>query len=108
MNSQSFYDKAVRSYLLTKYIPAANTCNKAIAAIRNDEDETLKLNIWTLYLNIASTLLIGASQMPPLKLFGIKENEHSSVKDVCQCIWNKLVISYGSVELLDPRLVSAR
>lgn len=107
MNSQSLYDKAVRSYLLTKYTPAANTCNKAILAIKQDDDETLKVNIWTLYLNIASTLLVGASTLPPAKLFGLDQAAVSSVQDVCRSIWIKLVQAYQPLELIDHRLVSA-
>lgn len=108
MTSRYLYDKAVRSYLLTKYVPAANTCNKAIAAITKDDDGILRLNIWTLYLNIASTLLIGTSPLPPLKLFGINENEESSAQHVCQRIWNKIAEAYGSVDLIEARLISAR
>ncbi|KAI8061943.1 hypothetical protein BDF21DRAFT_347703 [Thamnidium elegans] len=107
MNSQSLYDKAVRSYLLTKYTPAANTCNKAILAIKQDDDEALKVNIWALYLNIASTLLVGASTLPPAKLFGLDQTTVSSVQDVCRSIWIKLVQAYQPLELMDHKLVSA-
>lgn len=108
MSAKTFYDKAVRSYLLTKYIPAANTCNKAIAAISKDEDANLKLNIWTLYLNIASTLFIGASPIPSVKLIGLSDVDNQNIQHVCQSIWNKLVTAYGSMDSLDARLVSAR
>lgn len=108
MTSQTLYDKALRSYLLTKYVPAANTCNKAIAALTKDDDETLRLNIWTLYLNIASTLLVGASQLPSTKLFGIEDKKATSFGEVCTAIWNKLnTEGYSENEYIDPRLVSA-
>lgn len=108
MGSQSLYEKALRSYLLTKYVPAANTCNKAITALTKDDDETLRLNIWTLYLNIASTLLVGASQLPSVKLFGIEDNTVKSFGDVCRAIWLKLnTEGYSHSEYIDPRLVSA-
>ncbi|KAG2206163.1 hypothetical protein INT47_003812 [Mucor saturninus] len=107
MSTKTLYNKAVRLYLLTKYVPAANTCNKAIATLTKDEDDTMKLNVWLLYLNIASTLLIGTSPMPPVKLIGLNEDENQTTQQVCQSIWNKLVTAYGSVEALDARLVGA-
>lgn len=108
MGSQTLYEKALRSYLLTKYVPAANNCNKAIAALTKDDEETLRLNIWTLYLNIASTLLVGASQLPSLKLFGIEDNNVKTFGEVCRAIWQKLTTEgYSHSEYINPRLVSA-
>ncbi len=108
MTSQTLYDKSLRSYLLTKYVPAAYSCNKAIATLTKDDDETLRFNIWTLYLNIASTLLVGASQLPSTKLFGIENKNITSFGNVCTAIWNKLSTEgYSHSEYIDSRLVLA-
>lgn len=108
-STQSLYDKALRSYLLTKYTQAANTCNKAIVALNDfhssdEADQTLKLNIWTLYINIASTLLAVNNKQLPVKLLGIEDNA-ISLQDLCRGIWNKLNRANGPY--VDARLTSA-
>ncbi|KAL9545534.1 hypothetical protein MBANPS3_007110 [Mucor bainieri] len=107
MSATALYDKAFRSYLLTKYTPAANTCLKAIAALKSDDQDSTRLNIWTLYLNITSTLLVGTPFLGiNMKLLGVPPA--NSMEQVCRSIWNKVSTEgYGSVGNTDARLVSA-
>lgn len=107
MSATALYDKAFRSYLLTKYTPAANTCLKAIAALKSDDQDSTRLNIWTLYLNIASTLLVNTPFLGlNMKLLGIPAA--NSMEQVCRSIWNKVSTEgYGNVGNTDARLVSA-
>jgi hypothetical protein len=107
MSAQALYEKALRSYLLTKYTPAANTCLKAIAALPTTSENNLRLNIWTLYLNIASTLLVGTPFLGVnLKLLGI--DTANSVEQVCRLIWKKVTEEgFAAVDSIDARLVSA-
>jgi len=107
MSATALYDKAFRSYLLTKYTPAANTCLKAIVALKSDDQDSTRLNIWTLYLNIASTLLVNTPFLGiNMKLLGIPPA--NSMEQVCRSIWNKVSTEgYGSVGNTDARLVSA-
>ncbi|KAG1094515.1 hypothetical protein G6F42_018739 [Rhizopus arrhizus] len=107
MSATALYDKAFRSYLLTKYTPAANTCLKAIAALKSDDQDSTRLNIWTLYLNIASTLLVNTPFLGlNMKLLGIPVA--NSMEQVCRSIWNKVSTEgYGNVGNTDARLVSA-
>lgn len=107
MSATVLYDKAFRSYLLTKYTPAANTCLKAIAALKNDDQKSTRLNVWTLYLNITSTLLVDTPFLGiNMKLLGIPSV--NSMEEVCRLIWKKVTEEgYGSVGSTDSRLVSA-
>ncbi|KAI8063709.1 uncharacterized protein B0P05DRAFT_555383 [Gilbertella persicaria] len=108
MDVQTLYEKALRSYLLRKYTPAATTCLRAIAASEpHDQSSLLKVNIWTLYLNIASTLLehtpfLGIN----IKSLGI---DHApSEQELCRAIWNKVTHEgFGSVSDTDARIVSS-
>lgn len=109
MTTQSLYEKSLRSYLLTKYTSAANTCLKAISSLQKESvDDNLQLNVWTLYLNIASTLLVGHSiSTINTKLLGISPEK--SIEQVTRSIWNKIVqegfsANPGSV---DSRIVSS-
>lgn len=107
MSATSLYDKAFRSYLLTKYTPAANTCLKAIAALKSDDQNSTRLNIWTLYLNIASTMLVDTPFLGVnMKLLGVPPA--NSMEQVCRSIWNKVSTEgYAGVGNTDARLVSA-
>ncbi|KAG2206640.1 hypothetical protein INT46_009927 [Mucor plumbeus] len=107
MSATVLYDKAFRSYLLTKYTPAANTCLKAIAALKDDDQKSTRLNIWTLYLNITSTLLVDTPFLGiNMKLLGIQSV--SSIEEVCRSIWKKVTEEgYQGVGNTDSRLVSA-
>ncbi|KAL0140743.1 hypothetical protein V8B55DRAFT_1510087 [Mucor lusitanicus] len=107
MSATALYDKAFRSYLLTKYTPAANTCLKAIAALTSDDQDSTRLNIWTLYLNITSTILVNTPFLGiNMKLLGVPPA--NSMEQVCRSIWNKVSTEgYKSVGNTDARLVSA-
>ncbi|KAI8641778.1 hypothetical protein BD408DRAFT_388343 [Parasitella parasitica] len=107
MSAISLYDKAFRSYLLTKYSPAANACLKAIAALDSNDQPSTRLNIWTLYLNITSTLLAGTPFLGVnTKLLGIEPA--NSMEQVCRSIWRKVTEEgYQSVGNTDARLVFA-
>jgi hypothetical protein len=110
MSAEALYEKALRSYLLTKYTPAANTCLKAIAALPKfpaKNENNVRLNIWTLYLNIASTLLVNTPFLGVnIKLLGIETV--NSLDKVCRLIWKKLTQEgFGGVGSIDARLVSA-
>lgn len=110
MSAQTLYEKALRSYLLTKYTPAANTCLKAISALPKfptTNENNLRLNIWTLYLNIASTLLVGTPFLGVnVKLLGVETV--NSLEQLCRSIWKKVKEEgFGGVGSVDARLVSA-
>ncbi|CEP14090.1 hypothetical protein [Parasitella parasitica] len=107
MSAALLYDKAFRSYLLTKYTHAANTCLKAIAALDSNDEPSTRLNIWTLYLNITSTLLVGTPFLGVnMKLLGIQPV--NSMEQACLSIWKKVTEEgYQGVGNTDARLVSA-
>lgn len=104
MNTKILYEKSLRAFLLTKYTTAANYCLKALSSIQQKDNvaDSLKLNIWALYLNIASTLSIGKSMNT--KVLGIDTPMDNLTRD----IWDKIVQEgFGNAALVDPKLVSA-
>jgi hypothetical protein len=98
----TLYDKALRSYLLTKYTPAATTCVKAIDHLKHNDPQ--QVTVWTLYLNIATTLSQAGL---PTKSLGIPAT--STHAQTCRSVWLKLVEQgyQGTVENVDPSLISA-
>ncbi|CEG68498.1 hypothetical protein RMATCC62417_04748 [Rhizopus microsporus] len=107
MSTEELYNKALRSFLLKKHITAINNCNKAIAALSNNYQnanaETLRMNIWTLYLNILAILLKDSKFDSLVKLPGFEKV--GSLQDACFCIWNKVKEGYGGIHSVDPGLV---
>ncbi|KAI9486205.1 MAG: hypothetical protein EXX96DRAFT_456395, partial [Benjaminiella poitrasii] len=91
------YDRALRNFLLKKHKQAAVNCEKALEALA--EDDSLHLNVWTLYLNIACTLLSSHSHT----LLNLPNT--TSVTSSCQSIWQKLV--QDNPHQVDPKLISA-
>ncbi|KAI8150314.1 hypothetical protein BJV82DRAFT_573479 [Fennellomyces sp. T-0311] len=119
---QSQYQKALRFYLLTKYTTAATTCVKAIARLPkpnaenngslSNEDihelEALRYSIWTLYLNIATTLLTQDKLTPHVtKLFALSPSAAKSHDQFVHEMWQLLGDGYGGPGNVDPRLVSS-
>lgn len=109
MSTQSLYEKSLRSFLLTKYTSAATSCLKAIASLKQEAvDDRLQLNIWTLYLNIASTLIIGNSPSTiNTKLLGIQTEK--SIESMTRRIWSKIVEDgfQGNPGIIDARIISS-
>ena len=123
---QAQYQKALRFYLLTKYTTAATACLKAITqlpktnAVQETDDnasytnmdlqelETLRYSIWTLYLNIATTLLTQQDITPHVtKLFGLPPTAAKSHDQFVHALWQILSEGYGGSGNVDPRLVSS-
>ncbi|ORE02806.1 hypothetical protein BCV72DRAFT_214490 [Rhizopus microsporus var. microsporus] len=108
MSAEELYNKALRSFLLKKHITAINNCNKAIPALssnyQNANAETLRMNIWTLYLNILAILLKDSKFNSLVKLPGFEKV--GSLQDACFCIWNKVKEGHGGIHSVDPGLVS--
>ncbi|KAI8380979.1 uncharacterized protein BYT42DRAFT_287533 [Radiomyces spectabilis] len=111
---QTLYQKALRSFLLTKYTTAASTCYKAVQSLPpkeadSDKDtEDLRLAIWTLYLNIATTLLTQTQLTPHItKLFGLAPTAAQSNEHFGHALWTMVAQMYGDAGHVDPRLVSA-
>ncbi|KAI8991690.1 hypothetical protein BDF20DRAFT_845850 [Mycotypha africana] len=111
MSAQAFYEKALRCYLLTKYTPAVNNCLKAISYSKNETvDSSLLSNIWTLYINIATTLLsftAPANETLLKKLLHLKEY-HSSKQETCYFIWKNVADEgfQGDVSQISSTLIS--
>ncbi|KAI8337347.1 hypothetical protein EDC96DRAFT_578841 [Choanephora cucurbitarum] len=103
MSVQTLYEKALRSYLLRKYTSASNTCLKALAK-QDQADDLLKINIWTLYLNITSTLL-ETTPFLGVNLRSIGIEHASSIEEVCRIVWRKVVEGFDG--LANARIVSA-
>ncbi|KAG1173449.1 hypothetical protein G6F70_008657 [Rhizopus microsporus] len=107
MSTEELYNKALRSFLLKKHITAINNCNKAIATLssnyQNANAETLRMNIWTLYLNILAILLKDSKFDSLIKLPGFEKV--GSLQDACFCIWDKVKEGYGGIHSVDPGLV---
>ncbi|KAI8976096.1 hypothetical protein BDB01DRAFT_804536 [Pilobolus umbonatus] len=108
MTAESSYERALRAYLLTKYIPSATTCLKAISQLppnNNTETEQLRLNIWTLYLNIASTLLTQNKSKYAQSL-GLG-NGTDTMEHIGRLLWSKLVNEgYGDTSSIHPQLMT--
>ncbi|KAI9484704.1 hypothetical protein BDB00DRAFT_792669 [Zychaea mexicana] len=116
------YQKALRFYLLTKYTTAATACVKAIIRLPKqsngteqedvniNELEALRYSIWTLYLNIATTLLtLQDNKLTPhvTKLFGLSPAAAKSHDQFVHEMWQLLTEGYGGPGNVDPRLISS-
>ncbi|KAI8336911.1 hypothetical protein BD560DRAFT_413482 [Blakeslea trispora] len=107
MTAQHLYEKALRSYLLRKYTSAANTCLKSSRALGEHENDLLKINIWTLYLNIASTLL-ETTPFLGVNLASLGIGHVGSLEEACRAVWEKVVKEgFVDVALMDANLVAA-
>ncbi|KAI9244473.1 hypothetical protein BDA99DRAFT_566226 [Phascolomyces articulosus] len=119
------YQKALRFYLLTKYTTAATACVKAITRLPKpnaieetdaytnvdiQDLEALRYSIWTLYLNIATTLLTQQdNNLTPhvTKLFGLSPTAAKSHDQFVHEMWQLLSEGYAGSGNVDPRLVSS-
>ncbi|KAI9317924.1 hypothetical protein BX666DRAFT_1856159 [Dichotomocladium elegans] len=115
---QSQYQKALRCFLLTKYSAAAIACVKTIALLPPSSDqsfsdisvqqiEQLRFSIWTLYLNIATTLLARDNpSTQTIELLGLPPSTATHKDQVALQVWQFLMNHYGGSGNVDPRLIS--
>lgn len=110
------YQKALRSFLLKKYTTAATATLKAIADLAKlPQDnlnvghlEQLRFSIWTLYLNVTTTLLTHNKPSQQLaNLVGLPASAAKNPDHFVLAIWEMLSEGYSGPGNVDPRLVCA-
>ncbi|CAO3627039.1 unnamed protein product [Cunninghamella blakesleeana] len=122
---QTQYNKALRYYLLTKYNHAATTCVKALEqipvvntiTIKQDEYDTLRVQLWILYLNTLTITLINnsnnnnnqaLSSRRLIKQFGLPLSSAESFELVTLSVWDLVLKNHGNIAgNCDPRIISA-
>ncbi|KAI7884252.1 hypothetical protein K492DRAFT_234824 [Lichtheimia hyalospora FSU 10163] len=110
------YQKALRNFLLKKYTTAATCTLKAIADLAKlPQDnlnvghlEQLRFSIWTLYLNVTTTLLTHNKPSQQLaNLVGLPVSAAKNPDHFVLAIWEMLSEGYSGPGNVDPRLVCA-